>query len=270
MKERLLEVKALKQYFPVWAGVLRRQVGTIKAVDGVDLTVHKGETVGLVGESGCGKTTFARSIIRLIEPTAGEVIFEGRDLLALSQDALTRLRTEIQIVFQNPLLSLNPRKTIADSIAEPLRFHQLVQSEEECQARVAQALEEVGLTADIAQRYPHEFSGGQLQRICIGRAIILRPKLLICDEAVSSLDLSVQGQILNLLSELQSRLGLSYLFIAHDLAVVRHFCDYVSVMYAGKIVEKAPTDELFSHPKNPYTQSLLQAIPRRRDAKTNI
>lgn len=261
MKESLLVVRGLKKYFPLLAGVFRHQVGVIKAVDGVDLTVYSGQTLGLVGESGCGKSTCARAILRLIEPTAGEVIYQGRDLLALQASDLKALRREIQIVFQDPLLSLNPRKTIADSLGEPLRFHRITTDPEEEQIRVIETLEQVGLSAGVRNRYPHEFSGGQLQRICIGRAIILRPRLVICDEAVSSLDISVQGQILNLLSELQSRLGLSYLFIAHDLAVVRHFCDQVAVMYRGKIIESAAADELFTHPQEAYTKTLLAAIP---------
>ena len=261
MSQELLVVKGLKKYFPVKAGILRRQVGLIKAVDGVDLTVHSGETVGLVGESGCGKSTCARLILRLIAPTAGELFFRGHNLLSLSSQELTPLRTQMQIVFQDPLVSLNPRKTIGESLGAPLRFHHLVANPQEEQARVAEVLEQIGLSARIRDRYPHEFSGGQLQRICIGRAIILKPRLVVCDEAVSSLDISVQGQILNLLSELQRHLGLSYLFIAHDLAVVRHFCDQVIVMYRGKVVETAPTDTLFTHPQAAYTQALLNAIP---------
>lgn len=258
MREELLVVRGLKKHFPVVAGILRRQVGMIKAVDGIDFTVHSGQTVGLVGESGCGKSTCARAILRLIEPTAGSVFYRGQNLLTLSRQELRALRAEIQIVFQDPLVSLNPRKTIAESLGEPLRFHHLEAEHE----RVTQTLEQVGLDADVRDRYPHEFSGGQLQRICIGRAIILKPRLVICDEAVSSLDTSVQGQILNLLSALQKQLGLSYLFIAHDLAVVRYFCDEVVVMYSGKVVERGSAEALFNHPQEAYTRALLDAIPR--------
>lgn len=262
MTEVLLSVRGLKKYFPVWAGVFRRQVGEIKAVDGVDLTIHRGASVGLVGESGCGKSTCARTILRLIEPTSGSVDFLGRDFLALNSAELKKLRRHIQIIFQDPMVSLNPRKTIGQSLGEPLRFHGMVANVEEESDRVAETLMQIGLAPEVRDRYPHEFSGGQLQRICIGRAIILKPQLIICDEAVSSLDISVQGQILNLLSDLQQTLGLSYLFIAHDLAVVRHFCDHVVVMYRGKVVESASADELFANPKAEYTKKLLSAAPR--------
>jgi ABC-type oligopeptide transport system ATPase subunit len=262
MTQELLNVRGLKKTFPIWAGVLRRQVGEIKAVDGVDLTVHAGESVGLVGESGSGKSTCARAIIRLIAPTEGSVQFLGHDFLALNATELRAMRPHIQMIFQDPMVSLNPRKTIGQSLGEPLRFHGMVQSLHEEYTRVDETLGQVGLSADVRNRYPHEFSGGQLQRICIGRAIILKPQLIICDEAVSSLDVSVQGQILNLLSSLQQTLGLSYLFIAHDLAVVRHFCDYVLVMHRGKVVESAPADQLFTHPEHAYTKKLLAAAPK--------
>lgn len=262
MSEILLDVRGLMKYFPVRAGVFRRLVGEIKAVDGVDLTVHRGMSVGLVGESGSGKSTFARAVIRLTEPTAGSVHFLGRDFLALNSKELKAIRPQLQIVFQDPMVSLNPRKTIGESLAEPLRFHHKVEGYDEEYARVAESLMQVGLEPEVRNRYPHEFSGGQLQRICIGRAIILRPQLIICDEAVSSLDISVQGQILNLLSDLQKQLHLSYLFIAHDLAVVRHFCDHVVVMYRGKVVESAPADQLFTNPQHAYTKQLLAAAPK--------
>lgn len=257
MTDVVLAVRGLKKAFPVHAGILRRQVGEIIAVDGVDLTIRRGTSVGLVGESGCGKSTCARMIMRLIEPTAGTIHFLGQDFLALDADELKAMRPQMQIVFQDPMVSLNPRQTIGESLAEPLRFHQAAADNKEEQARVAETLLQVGLSPDVRDRYPHEFSGGQLQRICIGRAIILRPQLVICDEAVSSLDISIQGQILNLLSHLQQDLGLSYLFIAHDLAVVRHFCDDVVVMYQGKVVESAPAGQLFSNPQHAYTKKLL-------------
>lgn len=262
MSEVLLSVRGLKTYFPIWRGVLRRRVGEIKAVDGVDFTVYRGASLGLVGESGCGKSTCARSIMRLIEPTAGSVHFLGHDFLALNDKQLKAMRPHIQIVFQDPMVSLNPRKTIGQSLGEPLRFHQRVNDLSEERHRVAETLKQVGLTPEASDRYPHEFSGGQLQRICIGRAIILKPDLVVCDEAVSSLDISVQGQILNLLSHLQQTLGLSYLFIAHDLAVVRYFCDHVVVMYRGKIVESAATEQLFTNPEHDYTKKLLAAAPK--------
>lgn len=268
MKHPLLEVRDLKKYFPIRAGVLRRPVGVVKAVDGVDLTLGHGEIVGVVGESGCGKSTLARTVIRLIEPTAGSIYYQGRDLIAFSAQDLAALRPEIQIVFQDPLSSLNPRKRIGESLAEPLRFHGLAKDEREVLRRVDETLHQIGLSSDIAHRYPHEYSGGQLQRICIGRAIIMRPKLIICDEAVSSLDVSVQGQIVNLLSDLQRDLSLSYLFIAHDLSIVRHFCDRTYVMYKGQIVEHGPTESLFEHPKRAYTQGLLDAIPPTHPERT--
>lgn len=258
----ILSVHDLKKYFPVLAGVFRRQVATVKAVDGLDFTILPGQTVGLVGESGCGKSTAARTVIRLLKPTSGQVFYEGKDLQHLTPVEMERFRQEVQIVFQDPMLSLNPRMTIGESVGEPLRYHGRVTDAGALKAKVGAILEQVGLPASAMTRYPHEFSGGQLQRICIGRAIALDPKLVICDEAVSALDISVQGQILNLLVDLQKRLGLSYLFIAHDLSVVRHLCDHVVVMYLGKVMESAPADELFRNPKHPYTQVLLSVVPR--------
>ncbi len=258
----LLTVRGLKKHFPVVAGLMRRQVATVKAVDGIDFTVPQGKTVGLVGESGCGKSTAAQASIRLLEPTAGEVIFEGRNLADLKAEELQSMRREIQVVFQDPLLSLNPRKTVGDALVEPLRYHGIESDPDALHAGACELLELVGLSSNAVNRYPHEFSGGQLQRICIGRAIALRPKLVICDEAVSALDISVQGQILNLLSDLQKELGLSFVFISHDLSVVRHICDHVVVMYLGKVMESAPTEELFAQPRHPYTQALLSALPR--------
>ncbi|MDP1835505.1 MAG: ABC transporter ATP-binding protein [Chlamydiales bacterium] len=258
----LLQVKGLKKYFPIVSGVFRKHVGNVKAVDGVDFTIPEGKIVGLVGESGCGKSTAARSSIRLLEPTAGQIFFRGQDITLLDQESLKKLRREMQMVFQDPLVSLNPRKTVGVSIGEGLRYHGMVTDPDLLRARVIEVLGQVGLSDDVIGRYPHEFSGGQLQRICIARALALEPKLVICDEAVSALDVSVQGQIINLLVDLQKRLGLSYLFIAHDLSVVRHICDHVVVMYLGKVMESAPAEELFANPKHPYTQALLSAVPK--------
>lgn len=257
----LLEVKGLKKHFPVYAGLFRKQVGSILAVDGIDFSIHQGQVVGMVGESGCGKSTAARAAIRLIEPTAGEISFMGRSLMMLGSKELKQIRKDIQIVFQDPYASLNPRKTIRESIGEPLLYHGIISSKGEQYDHVAQVLHQVGLSPEAMDRYPHEFSGGQQQRICIGRAIALKPKLIVCDEAVSALDVSIQAQILNLLMELKETLNLSYLFISHNLSVVRHIADEVLVLYAGKIVERGLTEELFEKPQHPYTRALLAAIP---------
>ena len=258
----LLEVKGLKKVF----GVSRQQGfrtirESVRAVDGIDLTIYPGETVGLVGESGCGKTTAGRSILRLIEPTSGSVMLDGIDLLSLKGEALRQTRKEVGIVFQDPYAALNPRMLIGDIVAEPLLVHKLVQSKEAAWKKSRELLETVGLNAEFASRYPHEFSGGQRQRIGIARAIATDPKLIILDEPISALDLSIRAQILNLLEELQSTRGLSYLFIAHDLSVVRHICDRVAVMYLGVIVEEGDSDEVFTNPLHPYTKALLDAIP---------
>jgi oligopeptide transport system ATP-binding protein len=259
--EILLEVKNLVKHYPVTKGfIFQRQVGAVKAVDGVDFFIRKGETLGLVGESGCGKTTTGRVILRLQEPTAGEALFEGRDIFKLHKEELRRMRRDMQIIFQDPYSSLNPRMTVGDIIGEPLEIHNLARGRDKIR-RVQELLEVVGLSPYHANRYPHEFSGGQRQRIGIARALAVNPKLIIADEPVSALDVSIQAQVLNLLESLQKEFGLTYLFIAHDLSVVKHISDRIAVMYLGKIVEMAPADELFANPQHPYTEALLSAVP---------
>jgi oligopeptide transport system ATP-binding protein len=256
----LLEVRGLQTWFPIRRGLLQRVTGHVKAVDGVDFTLAKGETLGLVGESGCGKTTVGRTILRLIEPTGGAVRFEGRDVLRMGAEELRLLRRRMQIIFQDPGGSLNPRMRVGRIVGEPLEVHGIARGDE-LRARVERLLERCGLWKAAADRYPHEFSGGQRQRIGIARALALNPSLIVCDEPTSALDVSIQSQILNLLKDLQAEFGLSYLFISHDMAVIHHICDRVAVMYDGKIVEAGSRDEIIRSPRHPYTQRLLAAVP---------
>ena len=257
----LLDVKELKVHFPIRKGILRRLVGSVKAVDGVSFTLPQGRTLGLVGESGCGKTTVGKAILRLVPATGGQVFFEGKDILKATPEELLTFRSKAQIVFQDPYSSLNPRINIGDTIDEGMQIHLKDFNKTQRLARVKELLEIVGLQASYAERYPHEFSGGQRQRIGIARALAVNPKFLVCDEPVSALDLSIQAQVLNLLIELRETFKLTLLFISHDLSVVRHLCDEVAVMYLGRIVEQAPTEQLFRNPQHPYTQALLSAIP---------
>ena len=259
-KRTLLEVKDLYKYFPIHAGLLSRHVADVKAVDGVDFTIAPGETLGLVGESGSGKTTIGRVILRLANATSGEVVFDGHDILNCTRSELRRLRKEMQIIFQDPFASLNPRMTVGDIVGEPLKIHHLARGKA-VEDRVQELLRLVGLQPYHANRYPHEFSGGQRQRVGIARALAVNPKFIVCDEPVSALDVSIQAQVINLLEDLQKQLGLTYLFIAHDLSVVRHISTRVAVMYVGKIMELANRDELYENALHPYTQSLLSAIP---------
>ena len=257
----LVEVEGLKVWFPIKSGVLLdRHVGDVKAVDGVSLTIERGETLGLVGESGCGKSTVGRALLRLNDPTAGSIVFDGTDITHLSESELRPLRRRMQMVFQDPYASLNPRHSVGRMVGEPLRVHRLARGKD-VDARVRELLQTVGLPQDAATRYPHEFSGGQRQRIGLARSLALNPDFIVCDEPVSALDVSIQAQIINLLETLQSDFDLTYLFIAHDLAVVRHISDRIAVMYLGQIMELSPGDDLYENPLHPYTISLLSAIP---------
>jgi oligopeptide transport system ATP-binding protein len=257
----LLEVKGLETWFPIRRGLLQRTVGHVKAVDGVSFHVRRGETLGLVGESGCGKTTVGRTLLRLIPATGGAVRFDGRDVFTTGVADLRRLRREMQIIFQDPGGSLNPRMRVGGIIGEPLEVHGLTSGPDETRVRVEELLVKCGLWKQAADRYPHEFSGGQRQRIGIARALSLEPRLIVCDEPTSALDVSVQSQILNLLADLQDEMGLSYLFISHDMAVIHHICNRIAVMFNGKIVEEGSRDEIIGAPKHPYTQALLSAVP---------
>jgi len=260
-EQALLELKDVKKYFPVKAGVLKRTVGYVKAVDGVNFSIKKGETLGLVGESGCGKSTTGRTILRLLEATEGEIYFEGENILDYDRNKMRSLRRQMQIIFQDPYASLNPRMTVANIIGEPLKIHKMVNGKKERDERVAELLNKVGLQREHMKRYPHEFSGGQRQRIGVARALALNPKLIICDEPVSALDVSIQAQVINLMEDLQEEFNLTYLFIAHDLSVVKHISNRIAVMYLGKIVELSDKRELFQNTLHPYTRSLLSAIP---------
>jgi len=256
----LVEVKELKKHFPIYRGVFRRQVGAVQAVDGVTFNIYKGETLGLVGESGCGKSTTGRTILQLLEPTAGRVLFEGKDLTQLGKSDLRLARREMQMIFQDPYASLNPRMSVGNIVSEPLVIHNIGNAKSRTE-RVQELLRVVGLNPYFVNRYPHEFSGGQRQRIGIARALATNPSFIVADEPISALDVSIQAQVVNLMDDLKDELGLTYLFIAHDLSMVRYISDRVAVMYLGRIVELSERDEIFEHPLHPYTQALLSAIP---------
>lgn len=260
MPDILLNVESLKKYFPIKRGLLSKTVGYVKAVDDVSFKIKKGETLGLVGESGCGKTTIGRTLLRLIEPTGGKVEFEGKDVTTMDQTELKKLRKDMQIIFQDPYSSLNPRMTVGGMITEILKYHEIAEGDN-AEKMVMELLEKVGLSKLHARRYPHEFSGGQRQRIGIARALSVQPKFIVCDEPVSALDVSIQSQIINLLQDLQKELGLTYLFISHDLSVVEHISDRVAVMYLGQIVEIADCKELYANTRHPYSEALLSAVP---------
>lgn len=259
-RKKLVSVKGLKMYFPIHSGLLRRHTGDVKAVDDVSFDIYEGETLGLVGESGCGKSTCGRAVLRLYDPTAGTIEIDSTDISTMSQGDLRKMRPVMQMVFQDPQASLNPRMSVADIIGEPLREH-TKKSKAERLDRIYELMDAVGLNRDFANRYPHEFSGGQRQRIGIARALALNPKFIVCDEPIAALDVSIQAQVVNLLEDLQGELGLTYLFISHDLSMVRHIADRVAVMYLGKVVELAPREGLYDTPKHPYTVALLSAVP---------
>ena len=258
--EILVQATHVKKWFPIKKWFFEKQ-NYVKAVDDVSLTLYRGETLGIVGESGCGKSTLARTLLRLIEPTGGEIIFNGEDISKLSERQMRKMRQKIQIIFQDPFSSLNPSKTVMEAIAEPMRVHKLFKTEKEVEARVLELMELVGLSERLINSYPHELDGGRRQRVGIARALALNPEFIVCDEPVSALDVSIQAQILNLMKKLQKEMNLTYIFITHDLSVVNHFSDEIAVMYLGQIVEKAPAEELFQNPLHPYTKALLSAIP---------
>ena len=260
MKPPLVQIRGLQKHFPIRRGLLRRRVGAVRAVDGVSLDIHEGETLGLVGESGSGKSTAGRAILQLIRPTDGTVRFDGRELTAMSREELRTLRRQMQMIFQDPYASLNPKMAAGSIVGEPLDVHRIGNRAQRAE-RVLELLSKVGLAPELADRYPHEFSGGQRQRIGIARALASRPKFIVADEPISALDVSIQAQVVNVLSDLKEELGLTYLFIAHDLAMVRHISDRIAVMYLGRIVEMADRDRLFAEPRHPYTRALLSAIP---------
>ena len=259
--ETIMEVRDLVKHFPIRAGLLQRQVGAVRAVDGISFDVKRGETLGLVGESGCGKSTTARLLLRLMDPTSGSIKYRGEEIADLKTRELKRLRREMQMIFQDPYSSLNPRKTVGSIIAEPYVIHGLMKGENERKRAVQELMDRVGLNPEHYNRYPHEFSGGQRQRIGVARALALQPSVIVADEPVSALDVSIQAQILNLLRELQRDLGITLVFIAHDLSVVRHMCDRIAVMYLGHVVELASSEELYGHPRMPYTGALMSAVP---------
>ncbi|MEH7305247.1 ABC transporter ATP-binding protein [Neobacillus drentensis] len=261
MMKPILEIKGLKKHFPIKTGFFNKVTGDVRAVDGVDFQVMPGETLGIVGESGCGKSTTGRTILRLLDPSAGEVLFNGKDLAKLSKEEMRQMRKDIQMVFQDPYASLNPRKTIRQILLEPLKVHGIGSSRGERMKRVEEIIEVVGLRKEHLDRHPHDFSGGQRQRIGIARALILKPKVIIADEPVSALDVSIQSQVLNLLKDLKKEFNLTLIFISHDLSVVRHLCDRIAVMYLGRVVEIAEKKQLFTNPIHPYTRALLSAVP---------
>ncbi len=266
----LVAVEKVGKYFPVRRGLLGRTSEFVRAVDGVSLRVRRGETLGLVGESGCGKSTLGRLILRLVDPTFGRILYDGKDIGHLSQAELRPLRRRMQVIFQDPYSSLNPRMTVRDIVAEAIRIHKLAKTKSDEEDRIVELLGKVGLRPDVMQRYPHEFSGGQRQRIGIARALAVEPEFIVCDEPISALDVSIQAQIVNLLQDLQEQLGLSYLFISHDLRVVRHVSRRVAVMYLGKVVEQAHTEDLYANPRHPYTRALLSAVPVADPAKKRL